>query len=41
MRRLPEICVMQLDFLFRNGRFSSFGPLDHLELKAALLNYGS
>lgn len=39
IRRLPEICVVRLEGLFKAGRFSSFGPLDFLELKAGLLNY--
>ena len=41
MRRSPEICVIRLDGFFRNGVFSSFGPMDNLELKASLLNYGA
>lgn len=41
IRRLPEICVVQLEELFKDGKFASFGPLDFLELKAGLLNYAA
>ena len=39
-RRSTETCIVQLDGLFEDGRFRSFSPLDLLELKAGLLNYG-
>lgn len=41
MRRFTGIRVIRLDSLESDGKFIRFGPLDHLELKAGLLNYGS
>lgn len=41
LRRSPETCSIALKGLLRDGKFCSFGPLDFLELKAGLLNYGS
>jgi hypothetical protein len=41
LRRLPEICVVKLEGLFKNGKFANFTLLDFLELKAGLLNYGA
>lgn len=40
IRRSSEACVVRLEGLRREGRFVAFGPLDTLELKAGLLNYG-
>ena len=40
IRRSPETCVLQLDGQVRDGRFVGFAPLDLLELKAGLINYG-
>ncbi|MFT3848174.1 MAG: hypothetical protein QM739_05705 [Propionivibrio sp.] len=40
IRRSPETCVLQLEGQIRDGRYCSFSPLDLLELKAGLLNYG-
>ncbi|MFZ4538740.1 PilZ domain-containing protein [Propionivibrio sp.] len=40
IRRSPEICVIQLEWLLKDGKFNSLGPLDLLQLKAGLLNYG-
>ena len=39
-RRSAETCIVQLGGLLHDGRFASFSPLDLLELKAGLLNYG-
>lgn len=39
-RRSSETCIIQLMGLFRDGRFDHLSTLDHLELKAGLLNYG-
>ena len=39
-RRSAETCIIQLEGLLNDGRFGSFSPLDMLELKAGLLNYG-
>jgi hypothetical protein len=39
-RRSAETCIIQLEGLLDDGRLSSFSPLDLLELKAGLLNYG-
>ena len=39
-RRSPETCVLKLDGQVRDGRFVGFAPLDLLELKAGLINYG-
>jgi hypothetical protein len=41
IRRSPETCSILLKALFNDGKFGGFGPLDFLELKAGLLNYGS
>ena len=41
LRRSPETCSISLKGLHKDGKFGSFGPLDFLELKAGLLNYGS
>lgn len=40
IRRSSEACVVKLDSFRKEGRFVAFGPLDILELKAGLLNYG-
>lgn len=40
IRRSPETCVLQLEGQVRDGKYVSFTPLDLLELKAGLLNYG-
>ena len=40
IRRSSETCVIRLDGQIRDGRLSPFSPLDLLELKAGLLNYG-
>lgn len=40
VRRSPETCVIQMDGQIREGRLVRFAPLDLLELKAGLLNYG-
>ena len=40
VRRTSEACVVKLGGLRREGQFMPFGPLDVLELKAGLLNYG-
>jgi hypothetical protein len=39
-RRTAEACVILLKGIFNEGKSTAFGPLDLLELKAALLNYG-
>ena len=39
-RRSSETCVVLLEGLLKDGRLGSFSPLDLLELKAGLLNYG-
>ena len=40
IRRSAETCVFRLEGLVREGKLMRFGPLDLLELKAGLLNYG-
>lgn len=40
IRRAAETCVIQLDGLLEDGKFARFSPLDLLELKSGLLNYG-
>jgi len=40
IRRATETCVIRLDGQIREGRLVPFTPLDLLELKAGLLNYG-
>ena len=40
IRRSPETCVLQLEGQVRDGKYMGFTPLDLLELKAGLLNYG-
>lgn len=40
IRRSSEACVIRLDALSRDGHFAGFGPLDMIELKSGLLNYG-
>ena len=40
IRRSSETCVIRLDGQLREGRLVPFSPLDLLELKAGLLNYG-
>ena len=40
MKRVPETCVIRLEGLLKNGRIGRFEPLELLELKAGLLNYG-
>lgn len=40
VRRSAETCVIQLDGLVDGGKLVRFSPLDLLELKAGLLNYG-
>jgi hypothetical protein len=39
IRRSPEICVVRVDSFMKNGNFVAFGPLNHMELKAELMNY--
>ena len=39
IRRSPETCVILLVGMVRDGKATSFGPLDLLELKSGLLNY--
>jgi hypothetical protein len=39
-RRSNETCIVQLEALFEDGRLRHLSPLDLLELKAGLLNYG-
>jgi hypothetical protein len=40
IRRSTETCVIHLDGQFNEGKFSNFSPLDLLELKSGLLNFG-
>jgi hypothetical protein len=40
IRRSPETCVFHLDGQITGGRLVAFSPLDLLELKSGLLNYG-
>lgn len=40
IRRSTETCVVQLAGQFKDGKLINFTPLDLLELKAGLLNYG-
>lgn len=40
IRRSPESCVVRIVAQFKDRRFVPLGPLDMLELKAGLLNYG-
>jgi len=40
IRRSAETCVFHLEGLVREGKLVAFSPLDLLELKAGLLNYG-
>jgi hypothetical protein len=40
IRRSAETCVIELNGQIREGRLFPFTPLDLLELKAGLLNYG-
>jgi hypothetical protein len=40
IRRSPESCVVRIVSHFKDRRFVPLGPLDMLELKAGLLNYG-
>ena len=40
IRRSSETCVVRLDGQIREGRLQPFSPLDLLEFKAGLLNYG-
>lgn len=40
IRRSSEACVIRFESLQKEGRFAAFGPLDVLELKAGLLNFG-
>lgn len=39
IRNLPDVRVIQLDGIFKDGRTVPFSPMDHLALKAGLLNY--
>jgi hypothetical protein len=41
IRSSPETCAIKLEGLLKDGRFRSFDPLDFLELKNGLLNYGA
>lgn len=41
IRSSPETCAIKLEGLFKDGRLRSFDPLDLLELKTGLLNYGA
>ena len=40
IRRSSETCVVHLEGAVREGKLAAFGPLDLLELKAGLLNFG-
>ncbi|MEO8411470.1 MAG: PilZ domain-containing protein, partial [Propionivibrio sp.] len=40
IRRSAETCVVRLEGAVKDGKLAAFGPLDLLELKAGLLNYG-
>lgn len=40
IRRSAETCVIRLEGLLKDGKLVRFEPLDLLELKAGLLNYG-
>jgi hypothetical protein len=40
IRRASETCVIMMDGQIMDGKLCSFSPLDLLELKAGLLNYG-
>jgi len=40
IRRSAESCVVKIVSHFKNRRFVPLGPLDMLELKAGLINYG-
>lgn len=40
IRSSPETCVIKLVGLVKDGKLRSFDPLDLLELKTGLLNYG-
>lgn len=40
IRRSPESCVVRIVAQFKDRRFSPLGPLDLLELKSGLINYG-
>ena len=41
MRRAQQACVIKLEAFSKGGEdFSGFGPLDRIELKALLINYG-
>lgn len=41
LRRASDACVIHLEGMLESGRLRNFGPLDLLELKAGLINYGS
>lgn len=41
IRSSPETCAIKLEGLLKDGRLRSFDPLDLLELKTGLLNYGA
>lgn len=41
IRNLPDVRVIQLDGIFKDGRTVPFSTMDHLALKAGLLNYRS
>lgn len=41
LRRTSDSCVVRLEELFKDHKFSSFSLLDSLELKTGLLNYGN
>ena len=40
IRRASETCVVHMEGQIKDGRLVGFSPLDLLELKAGLLNYG-
>ncbi|MBU1691156.1 MAG: PilZ domain-containing protein [Gammaproteobacteria bacterium] len=41
IRSSPETCAIKLEGLLKDGRLRNFDPLDLLELKTGLLNYGT
>ena len=40
IRRTAEMCVLRLEGQVCDGRYQTFDPLDLIELKAGLINYG-
>lgn len=39
IRSFPEIRVIKLIAILKNGKYEPLGPIDHLELKAGLMNF--